>query len=255
MSTESAFKPRKVECRRVELPSQYEAENWPIPEEPLSWEFLQQLHEPEECKRLIKERHGLKPEELFVKTPNPDNSTTKFDEYYLLKLALFRLERVGWKRISHFFDKEFEDFGETDITHVLVTSCSMYFTNKLKSKIKLNFNDIGFSIKRIAESDNCRNLVDKICGVTSLPINKIFLKPLRQANSNSRFDLQDLCEYFLQSITKSSKASLSEKETSLIKSMVSQSFSKEARAFLPKNVTKARNEARKKAIQQAVGGN
>jgi hypothetical protein len=31
--------------------------------------------------------------------------------------------------------------------------------------------------------------------------------------------------------------------------MVSQSFSKEARAFLPKNVTKARNEARKKAIQ------
>jgi hypothetical protein len=33
--------------------------------------------------------------------------------------------------------------------------------------------------------------------------------------------------------------------------MISQNFSKEARAFLPKNITKARNEARKKAVHQA----
>ena len=103
MSVESVFKPKKVEHRKVEVPSQHEIENLPIPEEPLSWEFLQQLHDPEEDKQLIRERHGLSSEELFVKTPNPNNPNTKFDEYYLFKFALFRLECIDWKRISDFF--------------------------------------------------------------------------------------------------------------------------------------------------------
>jgi hypothetical protein len=192
----------------------------------------------------------LSSEELFVKTPNPNNPNTKFDEYYLLKLAVFRLECIDWKMISDFFDREFNDFGKTNNIYALIHAvCSKHFTDKLKDKIKQNLNNIEFTVKRQSESNNCRNLVDEIRRMTSLPINKIFLKPLRQKHYDGRFDFKDLCKYFLQSITKSSKASLSEKEASLIKSMVSQSFSKEARAFLPKNVTKARNEARKKAIQ------
>jgi hypothetical protein len=199
---------------------------------------------------LIRERHGLSSEELFVKTPNPNNPNTKFDEYYLLKLAVFRLECIDWKMISDFFDREFNDFGKTNNIYALIHAvCSKHFTDKLKYKIKHNLNNIEFTVKRQAENDKCRNLVDGICKKTSLPINKIFLKPFQWSKYSSQFNFKYLCQYFLQSITKSSKASLSEKEASLIKSMVSQSFSKEARAFLPKNVTKARNEARKKAIQ------
>lgn len=251
MSAESPLKSKKIERREVELPSQNEMENLPIPDEPLPWDYLQQLHDSEEYKRLIKERHGLKPGELFVKTPNPDNSTTKFDEYYLLKLALFRLECVNWKRISGFFDKELSDFGETNIHGMLRVVCSRYFTGKLKNSIIRNFNNTDFIVKRHAENNNCRKLVDDICRMTSLPINKIFLKPLRQKDHNSRFDFKDLCKYFLQSINQSQNANLSKNEASLMAVMISQNFSKEARAFLPKNITKARNEARKKAVHQA----
>lgn len=128
--------------KRVELPSQNEVENWPIPDEPLSWEFLQQLHEPEEVKSLIKERHGLNSEDLFKKIPNAGCGRTKFDEYYLLKLALFRLECIKAGRIASYFDYECKDHRYTsndkDYRTILPVICYLYFSDLLKLKISLN---------------------------------------------------------------------------------------------------------------------
>jgi hypothetical protein len=204
---------------------------------------------------LIKERHGLDFKDLFKQILNANNPVVKFDEYYLLKLAIFRLECMDWKRVSNFFDEEFKDFGKTDIVNALKVSCAICFTNKLKSKIKLNFNDIGFTVKRIAESNNCVSLVGSICKRTQLPVDIVFSRPFAFSKTNSRFSFKDVCYYFLQFITGNLKLVLPAHETALIRSLVSQCFSKEARSFLPQNISKTRIEARKKAVQQINNGN
>jgi hypothetical protein len=251
MSAESPLKSKKIERREVELPSQNEMENLPIPDEPLSWEFLQQLHGVEEFRKLIKERHCLNLEELFKHVPSSENPSSKFDQYYLLKIALFRLESINWTRITDFFDLEFHDYGKTDLYSVISIVYSKYFTNKLKNKITKNSNDIDFTVKRQAEMYNCRNLVNDICLRTSLPINRVFSRPFQKPRYSDVYDFEDLCQYFLQSITRSSDVHLSDKRTPVIGAMVVKYFSKEARAFFLQNITKARNEARKKAVQQA----
>lgn len=248
VTTENHLKIKiKPERKKIELPSQNELENWLIPEDPLSWEFLQQLHDPEEVKKLIKERHGLDFRDLFEQIPNANNPIVKFDEYYLLKLAIFRLECMDWKRVSNFFDEEFKDFGKTDIVDVLKNSCARCFTDKLKSKIKLNFNDIGFTVKRIAESDNCVSLVESICKRTQLPVDLVFSRSFIKTKLDSKFSFKDVCYYFLQSITDNRKLDLPAHDAALVRIKISQFFSKEARSFLPNNVSKARIEARMKA--------
>jgi hypothetical protein len=241
--------PKVNKKTKIELPSQNEMEKFPIPDEPLSWEFLQQLHEPEEMERLIKERHGLDSGELFTHTPQKDRHKTVFDRHYLLKLALFRLEIVDWSRIEEFFDTELKDHGKTDLKKLLMVIISRYFSGTLKTKISINIRDIEFSVKRAAEKFKCRIPIDRICRKTLLPIKKVFSKPPIYFYTDINVDFDDLCNYFLISIQneKSKKSGIDAGKVNSLAMQTSIFFSKEARAFLPNNISRARNEAKRKA--------
>lgn len=239
MTTENSLKIKiKPEHKKIELPSQNEVENWSIPDEPLSWESLQKLHDPEEVKKLIKERHGLNFEDLFEKTPNTNTSRVKFDEYYLIKLAIFRLECINWLKISEFLDEEFNDYGNTHIQHNIKTISSKYFSDKLKARIKSNFDSIGFCAKRIAELFGCRDVVDKICQETLLPIDKVFQKTL-QYKRKGKFDFCDICNLFLRSIQRQAKPDLSAGDANLIDVLVSHFFFKRSQSIFTKQYFKS----------------
>jgi hypothetical protein len=169
MSAESPLKSKKVEPRKVELPSQLEVENWPIPEEPLSWEFLQALKDPEEVKKLIQERHGIN----FSNILNLRNvQLRKYSPEQLTTLALMRLEAVPNFEVAGWLEDalSLDPISSRDVLFAISTR---YFSEQILDRIKITTKSI-FSTMRLIEMAGNIHSINRIMKKSGKSLGEIF---------------------------------------------------------------------------------
>ncbi len=221
----------------------------------LSFEYLKSLHDIEDMYQLIETRHWLKREELFKKVPQQitvtNNRDVVYDDYILLKIAIFYLEGIINKEIVDFIDYEIYRNEERDVSKLLSRYKAMCFSDQLKSKIKTVRKEKNRIINRFIEYWKLEKEIQEIISLTWLNKDNIFSKISLKLFDNSKFPFSQIVRKYLQHIKGASYEDLIDENFSIhsLRHYLRKIFSENARSFLLRNVARKVKQKTNTALQ------